>query len=66
MEVLHSRIDGRLIETSTGHLGSSMVEHLPLAQVVVPGSWGRVQHQAPGREPASPSAYVSAPYVSHE
>ena len=37
-----------------------MVEHLPLAQVVIPGSWDQVLHQAPYREPASPSAYVSA------
>ena len=43
-----------------GHLGGSEVEHLPLAQVVIPGSWDRVLHQAPCREPASPSACVSA------
>ena len=36
-----------------GHLGDSMVEHLPLAHVMI-------LHQAPHREPASPSAYVSA------
>ena len=33
-----------------------MIEFLPLAQVVILGSWDRVPH----REPASPSAYVSA------
>ena len=50
-----------------GYLGGSMVEHLPLAQVVIPGSWDRVPYQAPRRKPASPSAYVSAPLcVSHE
>ena len=37
-----------------------MVERLPLAQVMIPGSWDRVLHQAPFREPASSSAYVSA------
>ena len=36
------------------------VEHLPLAHVVIPGSWNRVLYQAPCGEPASPSAYVSA------
>ena len=37
-----------------------MVEHLPLAQVMIPGCWDRVPRQDPLREPASPSAYVSA------
>ena len=37
-----------------------MVKRLPLAQVVIPGSWDEVLHWAPHREPASPSAYVSA------
>ena len=36
-----------------------MAEHLPLAQVMILGSWGLVPHQTPRREPASPS-YVSA------
>ena len=40
--------------------GGSAVEHLPLAQVPIPGSWDRVPHRAPCREPASPSACVSA------
>ena len=44
-----------------GHLGGSVVEHLPLAQVVILGSWDRVLHQAPCGKPASPSACVSAP-----
>ena len=43
-----------------GHLGGSVVERLPLAQVVILGSWDRVLHQAPHGELASPSAYVSA------
>ena len=43
-----------------GHLGGSVVECLPLAQVMIPGSWDQVLHRAPHREPASPSAYVSA------
>ena len=46
-----------------GCLGGSLVEHLPLAQVVIPGSWDLVPHQAPSGEPASLSAYVSA-YLS--
>ena len=37
-----------------------MVEHLPLAQVMIPGSWDQVPHQACHIEPASPSVYVSA------
>ena len=42
-----------------GHLDGSVVEHLPLAQTVIPGSCIRL--------PASPSAYISpALYVSHE
>ena len=44
-----------------GHLGSSVVEHLPLAHGVIPGSWDQVPHWAPRRKPASPSACVSAP-----
>ena len=52
---------------SSGRLGGSAVEHLPLAQGMILGSQNRVLHQAPHREPASPSAYVSAPLcVSHE
>ena len=43
-----------------GHLGDSVVEHLPLAQVMILGSWDRVPHLAPQEEPASPSACVSA------
>ena len=33
-----------------------MAEHLPLAQVLILGSWNGVLHRAPRREPASPSA----------
>ena len=43
-----------------GHLGRSAVEHLPSAQGVIPGSWDRVPHRGPCREPDSPSACVSA------
>ena len=44
-----------------------MVEHLPLAQGVIPGSWNQVPNWVPCREPASPSACVSASLcVSHE
>ena len=42
-------------------------ECLPLAQVVIPGSWDLVLHWAPCVEAASPSAYVSVSLcVSHE
>ena len=44
-------------------LGGSVVECLPLAQAVIPGSWNWVLYQAPRRESASPSAHVSA-YLS--
>ena len=54
-------------ESGLGHLGGSAVERLPLAQVVILRSWGRVLHQPLRRESASPSAYVSASLcVSHE
>ena len=43
-----------------GRLGGSAVEHLPLAQGVIPESLDRVPPRAPCMEPASPSAYVSA------
>ena len=43
-----------------GHLGGSVVEYLPLAQIVIPGSWDQVPHQALRRELAFPSACVSA------
>ena len=36
-----------------------MVKHMPLAQVMIPGSWDQVPNWVPRREPASPSAYVS-------
>ena len=43
-----------------GHLGGSVVEHLPLSPVMILGSRDGVPHRAPCREPASPSACVSA------
>ena len=43
-----------------GPLGGSVIEHLPSAQGVIPGSWDRVLHWAPRGESASPSVYVSA------
>ena len=49
-----------------GCLGGSVVEHLPLAQAVIPGSWDQVLHRAPYREPFSPSACVSASLCVHE
>ena len=42
-----------------GHLGGSVLEDLPLAQVMIFGSWDRVPNQAFQKEPASLSAYVS-------
>ena len=41
----------------SGRLGGSVVELLPLVQVV---SWDQVPHQASLREPASSSTYVPA------
>ena len=44
-------------------LNGSVVEHLPLAQVMIPASWAswdRVLHKAPCREPAYPSANFAA------
>ena len=50
-----------------GCLGGPVAEGLPLAQVMIPGSWNQVLHQAPPSEPAFFSAYVSASLcVSHE
>ena len=44
-----------------------MVEHLPLAQGMIPESWDQVLHGVPHRQPASPSAYASASLcVSHQ
>ena len=43
-----------------GHLDGSVVEHLPLVQVRILGSWNWVPHQAPCGKPASLSACVSA------
>ena len=45
---------------SEGPLGGSVAERLPSVQGVTPGSQDRVPRQAPHREPASPSAWVSA------
>ena len=53
------------IQVISGHLGGSVVEHLPSAQGVIPGSWDQVPNRTPQREPASPSAYISvSPSVS--
>ena len=43
-----------------GCLGGSAGEHLPLAQGVTLGSWDQSSNWVPRREPASPSACVSA------
>ena len=41
-------------------LGGSAVEHLLLAQHVIPGSWDQVLHWGPRSKSVSPSVYVSA------
>ena len=46
--------------STQGHLGGSVVERLPLALVMIPGFWDQVPYRSPCREPAAPSAYVSA------
>ena len=60
--------DGSGIENlSAVALGGSVIEHLPLAQVIIPGYWDQDLHQAPCKGPASPSDSVSASlYVSNE
>ena len=45
-----------------GRLSGSVVERLPLAQVMISGSWDRVPHRDPSGESASPPAYVSASF----
>ena len=45
---------------SGGYLGGSVVKHVPLAWVVIPGSWDQVPLRAPCRGPVSPSAMSSA------
>ena len=47
------------LKEKQGQLGGSVVEHLPLAQGVIPESRDQVPHWAPCREPAAPSACVS-------
>ena len=53
----NSSVTDYFLKALMEHLSGSVVE--PLAQVVIPGSWDRVPHPAPRREPASPSACVS-------
>ena len=43
-----------------GSLGGAAVWRLPLAQGAILETRDRIPHQAPGMEPASPSACVSA------
>ena len=50
----------RAAEKEPGRLDGSVVEHLPLVHVMIQGSWDGALYRAPQREPASPSAYVSA------
>ena len=53
-------LEGLFKNMSPGHPAGSVVEHLPSAQGVTPGSRDRVLRRAPRMEPASPSAWVSA------
>ena len=53
-----------VIIVAQGRLGGSVVEHLPWAQVMIPGSQDQAPRWAPRREPASPSACVSASLMS--
>ena len=55
-----SRVWSYYIQPVKGRLGGSVVECLPLAQVMILEAWDRVLLQTFHREPASPSAYVSA------
>ena len=63
LEGMRARRDGTCelpcLKLEQEHLGGSVVERLPLAQGVIPGSWDQVLHRAPRGEPASPSACVS-------
>ena len=60
----NATLDGLRIGTKNfvclGHLGGSVVEHLPSAGVVTLGSQNLVPHWAPCMEPVPPSACVSA------
>ena len=49
-----------LLDPAIGAPGASVVERLPSAQGVSPGSWDQVPHQAPRMELPSPPACVSA------
>ena len=51
-----SKIGALLGREKQGLLGGSVIKHLPSAQVMIPGSWDRVPHQAP---PALRGAYFS-------
>ena len=59
-----SQGDERLgtLECFLGCLGGSVVECLLSAQGVILGFWDQIPRWAPHREPASPSAYVSASF----
>ena len=41
----------RIFKRLVRYLDGSVVEHFPLAQVVISGSWDPVLYQAPHREP---------------
>ena len=49
-----------------GHLGGSVVENLPLPQIVILGSWDQVLHQAPHLMLSLPMSLPLSLSVSHE
>ena len=59
-EMSASQIKSADCPEAPGWLSGLSIQLLLSAQVTVSGSWDRVPHRAPCREPASPSAYVSA------
>ena len=59
-ESFSMKTESQVKTSAQGRLGGSVVERLPLAQVVIPGSWVQVPNWAPHGDPASPSACVSA------
>ena len=67
--LLQGRFYSSFKNGTLGGLGGSAVWSLPLAQGAILESWDQVPRRAPGMEPVSPSACVSASLclsVSHE